>query len=124
MLVCNRTGHEADPSGQTDGIRFWGGSAVIGPQGEILAQAPGDAAEVLLCEVDTARAFQAHGEPEPDANQELLALGLANIGGGLLQAMPSGGGTSQTAVNDQAGAKSQIAEVVTVAVVVVTLPPN
>ena len=71
--------------------------------------------------IASARAFQRHGEPEPDANQELLALGLANIGGGLLQAMPSGGGTSQTAVNDQAGAKTQVAELVTAAVVVVTL---
>lgn len=71
--------------------------------------------------IASARAFQRHGEPEPDANQELLALGLANIGGGLLQAMPSGGGTSQTAVNDQAGAKTQVAELVTAGVVVVTL---
>ena len=43
--------------------------------------------------IASARAFQKHGEPEPDANQEILALGMANIGGGLLQAMPSGGGT-------------------------------
>ena len=71
--------------------------------------------------IASARAFQRHGEPEPDANQELLALGLANIGGGLLQAMPSGGGTSQTAVNDQAGAKTQVAELVTAGVVVITL---
>jgi high affinity sulfate transporter 1 len=71
--------------------------------------------------IAAARAFQAHGESEPDANQELLALGLANMGGGLLGAMPSGGGTSQTAVNDQAGAKSQLAEFVTAIVVVITL---
>jgi MFS superfamily sulfate permease-like transporter len=56
-----------------------------------------------------------------DADQELFALGVANIAGGFTQAYPAGGGTSQTAVNDQAGARSQIAEVVTVAVVVVTL---
>jgi high affinity sulfate transporter 1 len=71
--------------------------------------------------IASARAFQKHGEPEPDANQELLALGLANIGGGLLQAMPSSGGTSQTAVNHGAGAKTQIAEIVTDSLVVVTL---
>ena len=71
--------------------------------------------------IASARAFQKHGEPEPDANQELLALGLANIGGGLVQAMPSGGGTSQTAVNDGAGAKTQIAEIVTCGLVLVTL---
>jgi SulP family sulfate permease len=63
--------------------------------------------------IAAARSFHKHGEPEPDANQELLALGAANIGGGLLPAMPSGGGTSQTAVNSQAGAKTQVAEVAT-----------
>jgi len=71
--------------------------------------------------IAAARAFQKHGEPPVEANQELLALGMANIGGGLFQAMPSGGGTSQTVVNDQAGAKTQLAEIVTAAVVVVTL---
>jgi high affinity sulfate transporter 1 len=71
--------------------------------------------------IASARAFQQHGEPEPDANQELFALGLANIGGGLLQAMPSGGGTSQTAVNDQAGAKSQLAGIATAVMVIITL---
>jgi MFS superfamily sulfate permease-like transporter len=50
-----------------------------------------------------------------------LALGLANLGGGLLQAMPSGGGTSQTAVNVDAGAKTQVSEIVTAGLVAVTL---
>lgn len=71
--------------------------------------------------IAAARAFQAHGEAEPDANRELLALGMANIGGGLLQAMPAGGGTSQTAVNDAAGAKTQAAAIVTAGVVAITL---
>ncbi|MFN2196673.1 MAG: SulP family inorganic anion transporter [Anaerolineales bacterium] len=68
-----------------------------------------------------ARAFREHGDPETDANQELFALGIANIAGGLTQAYPAGGGTSQTAVNAKAGAKTQMAELVTVAVVVLTL---
>ena len=55
VLVCNRTGHEADPSAQTGGIRFWGGSAVIGPQGEILAQAVADTPGVLVAEIDIGR---------------------------------------------------------------------
>lgn len=71
--------------------------------------------------IAAARSFQRHGEPPADANQELLALGTANVGGGLFQAMPAGGGTSQTAVNDQAGAKSQLAEIATAGVVAVTL---
>ena len=55
VLVCNRTGLEEDPSAQTGGIRFWGGSAVIGPQGEILAQAAADTPEVLVAEIDISR---------------------------------------------------------------------
>jgi MFS superfamily sulfate permease-like transporter len=71
--------------------------------------------------IASARAFAKHDDPPVDANQELLALGMANIAGGLTQAYPAGGGTSQTAVNDQAGARSQVAQVTTAAVVVVTL---
>lgn len=68
-----------------------------------------------------ARAFREHGEPMADANQELFALGMANIAGGFFQAYPAGGGTSQTAVNANAGAKSQVAEMVTVGVAMLTL---
>ena len=39
VIAVNRVGHEPDPSGQTNGIQFWGNSFVAGPQGEILAQA-------------------------------------------------------------------------------------
>ncbi len=55
LLACNRTGHEADPSGVGAGIQFWGSSFVAGPQGEMLAQAGTDAREMLLAEVDLAR---------------------------------------------------------------------
>lgn len=58
VLVCNRVGHEADPSGQSEGIRFWGTSFVAGPQGEFLAQAETDTATVLLAEVALARGEQ------------------------------------------------------------------
>ena len=54
VLTCNRTGFEASPI-NGPGIQFWGSSAVFGPQGEILAEASRDAAEVLFCEVDLAR---------------------------------------------------------------------
>jgi len=71
--------------------------------------------------IASARAFAGHDDPPVDADQELFALGLANIAGAFTQAYPAGGGTSQTAVNDQAGAKSQIAQVATAGVVIVTL---
>lgn len=42
VIAVNRTGYEPDPSGQTNGIHFWGSSFVCGPQGEFLYQAPAD----------------------------------------------------------------------------------
>ena len=71
--------------------------------------------------IASARVFARPDDPPPDADQELLALGVANIGGSLFQAYPAGGGTSQTAVADQAGVKSQLASLVVAGVVVLTL---
>jgi len=67
------------------------------------------------------RAFANSGEPHPRANRELLATGLANAGGAFFGAMPSGGGTTQTAVNRLAGARTQLAEMVTAAVALATV---
>jgi len=67
------------------------------------------------------RAFARNDEPSPQANRELVATGLANVGGALLGAMPSGGGTSQTAVNRLAGARTQLSELVTAAMTLVTM---
>ena len=78
----------------------------------------------LMSFVETAavgRAFLRRGEPLPDANRELVATGMANLAGSLFHIMPAGGGTSQTAVNYNAGARSQVAGLVTAAVVVATL---
>ncbi len=58
VLVTNRSGFEADPSGATAGIEFWGGSFVCGPQGEILAEAGADDNELLVTELDLARSEQ------------------------------------------------------------------
>ena len=60
--------------------------------------------------IAAARAFARSDEPPLRPNRELLATGLANAGGGLFGAMPSGGGTSQTAVNRRAGARTQIVD--------------
>jgi len=67
------------------------------------------------------RAFIGADEKHPQANRELLATGLANAGGAFLGAMPAGGGTSQTAVNRLAGARTQLAELVTAAIALVTM---
>lgn len=55
VITVNRTGHEADPSGQTNGIQFWGNSFVAGPQGELLTVFPNDAEGVRVVEVDKKR---------------------------------------------------------------------
>jgi sulfate permease, SulP family len=67
------------------------------------------------------RAFARSEEPPLRANRELLATGLANAGGAFFGAMPGGGGTSQTAVNRLAGARSQLAEVVTALATLATM---
>jgi sulfate permease, SulP family len=71
--------------------------------------------------IAAARAFSTMDEPRPAPNQELLAIGLGNVAGGFLGAMPSGGGTTQTAVNRKAGARTQLAELVTAAAALATL---
>lgn len=55
VIAVNRTGHEPDPSGQTNGISFWGSSFVAGPQGELLYRAPKDETVNAVIEVDMQR---------------------------------------------------------------------
>lgn len=58
VISVNRTGHEPDPSGQTNGIRFWGNSFVAGPQGELITTLPNDEETVRVVEVDKQRSEQ------------------------------------------------------------------
>lgn len=54
VISVNRSGHEPDPSGQTNGIQFWGNSFVCGPQGEFLYRA--DENEIIqVVEIDKKR---------------------------------------------------------------------
>ena len=55
VITVNRVGHEPDPSGQTNGIQFWGSSFVAGPQGEFIVQASFDKEEDILTEIDLER---------------------------------------------------------------------
>ena len=54
-------------------------------------------------------------------NQELIGLGLANIFGSFFQSYPTTGGFSRTAVNDQAGAKTGLAAIISAVLIVITL---
>lgn len=58
VIAVNRVGHEPDPSGQTQGITFWGSSFVAGPQGEFLFRASSEEEACTLVEVDLAHSEQ------------------------------------------------------------------
>ncbi len=69
-----------------------------------------------------AKAIQSkHKDYKIDPNQELIALGLANVGGAFFQSYPTTGGFSRTAVNDQAGAKTGLATLISAVMVILTL---
>lgn len=72
--------------------------------------------------IAVAKAIQAkHKDYEIVPNQELIGLGLANIAGSFFQSYPVTGGFSRTAVNDQAGAKTGMAGIISAILIIVTL---
>lgn len=72
--------------------------------------------------IAVAKAIQAkHKDYKVSPNQELIGLGLANLGGSLFQSYPVTGGFSRTAVNDQAGAKTGLAAIISAVLIILTL---
>ena len=72
--------------------------------------------------IAVAKAIQSkHKDYKVVPNQELIALGLANIGGSFLQSYPVTGGFSRTAVNDEAGAKTGMAAIISAILIILTL---
>ena len=99
--------------------------SVIAPDRSLLTRLwPGALGIALMSFTETVaagRAFARSDEPVPRADRELLATGMANACGAFLGAMPAGGGTTQTAVNRLAGARTQLAELVTAAMALLTM---
>ena len=58
VITVNRVGLEPDPSGQTNGILFWGSSFVAGPQGELIYRAPNDSEDLQVIDIDMERSEQ------------------------------------------------------------------
>ncbi len=58
VITVNRVGHEPDPSGQTNGIQFWGSSFVAGPQGELIYRAHTDREDCQVIDIDMKRSEQ------------------------------------------------------------------
>ena len=72
--------------------------------------------------IAVAKAIQTkHRDYEVVPNKELVALGFANVIGSFFQSYPTTGGFSRTAVNDQAGAKTGLASVISAVLIVITL---
>jgi high affinity sulfate transporter 1 len=69
----------------------------------------------------TARGFAAKNRYDIDANREFIALGVANIGAGVLKGFAVSGADSRTAVNDSMGGKSKVTSLVAAAVLTLTL---
>jgi MFS superfamily sulfate permease-like transporter len=69
----------------------------------------------------TARGFAAKNRYDIDPNREFIALGVANIGAGILQGFAVTGADSRTAVNDSMGGKTQVTSLVAAAVLALTL---
>ena len=55
VLVANRVGHEDSPKPEDSGINFWGGSMIVGQQGELLAKASADMADFLVADIDMSK---------------------------------------------------------------------
>lgn len=62
-----------------------------------------------------------HKNYKLDANQELIGLGMANFGAAFFKGYPVTGGFSRTAVNDQSGAKTGLASIFSVVLIILTL---
>lgn len=82
---------------------------------------PGALAIAVMAFLESAavsRGIRKPGEPQIDSNRELFATGAANTLGAFFQTLPSAGGFSQSAVNQGAGARSQLSSVTTVVLAV------
>lgn len=71
--------------------------------------------------IAAAKVYARRNRYDVDANQELIALGGANVAAGLFGGLPVTGGFSRTAVNDAAGARTPLASIITAALVLVTI---
>jgi len=71
--------------------------------------------------ISVAKAFARRNRYKVDPNRELIALGLANVGGSFFGGYPVTGGFSRTAVNAQAGAQSSLASAITAICILFTL---
>ena len=91
---------------------------------ELVMLLPGAAGIVLVAfseSVAIARSYATNHGYEVDSNQEMVALGFANLGAGLSQGFVVDGSMSRSSAADQAGVKSQMSSIIFAAMVVITI---
>jgi SulP family sulfate permease len=88
---------------------------------QLLPAAVGVAVVAYSDNILTGRAFALRRREQIDSNQELLALGGANVAAGLLQGFPVSSSGSRTAIADSMGARTQLHSLVSMALVLATL---
>ena len=93
----------------------------IGLVSQLWPGALGIALMAFIESIAAGRTFIEKGDPRINANQELRALGVANVIGGFFQAYSGGGSTSRTAVNRRAGARTQLSTIVVSITIALTL---
>ncbi|QDP96792.1 STAS domain-containing protein [Microlunatus elymi] len=89
--------------------------------GDVVSLMPGAMAIAVMAFMETvlvARTNRRRDEPQINVGQELTATGVASLGGGLTQSLPPAGGFSQSAVNLRAGARTQLAQLITAALAI------
>jgi len=87
----------------------------------LIAAAAGMLLVIFSESLGAAETFAAKHGYEIDPNQELIALGVANLGSGFMGGLAGGGSLSQSAVNEGAGARSEVSPIVAAVLVVVTV---
>ena len=94
------------------------------PLGDLLALVPAALGIFLVSfsdEILTARSFAGHHGQHVAADTELTAMGAASLAAGVTQGFPIGASGSRTAVNDQMGARTQLAGLLAAAAIAVVL---
>ena len=92
-----------------------------GDVGALIVAAAGMLLVIFSESLGAAETFAAKHGYEIDANQELIALGVANVGSGFMGGLAGGGSLSQSAVNEGAGARSEVSSLVPAVLIVVTV---
>ena len=87
----------------------------------LLVAALGVAVVAYSDNIVTGRAFALRNGHDVDANQELLALGVANLGAGITQGFPVSSSGTRTAVADRAGGRTQVTGLAALGVVLLVL---